>query len=97
MGVLPAPDVARMRAESTEVLTVARERALQAVVAERPGAVRDLVSVEQRIAALHGLDAPRAAEVTHTGSVSLEALFERVSAPVLPVGVVVDAEVVDDD
>jgi len=94
-GSLPEPDRDAMRAASSEVLSMARSVALQAMAAGRAGAIGDVVKVEARLAALHGLDAPTEITVYSPTQGELEAWVAEMSARAMPA--LVEPDLVDVD
>lgn len=86
----------RMRDEALSVAMFARGKAIAAVEQERSGAIRDLISVEARIAQLGGLDAPNKVAVYSPTDTEIEEWVAAVSAQISPGFNVVEAKVVGD-
>ncbi len=55
---MPEVDTNGLRMESATVLSMARAKALQNMAADKPGAIQEVVRVEQALGKLYGLDAP---------------------------------------
>ncbi len=79
---VPQPDLEVMRAESSAVLSFARAHTMRAVEEKASGAVRDLVAVEARLAALHGLDAEKGAAVNVAVGVGVDVVGRELLASI---------------
>jgi hypothetical protein len=97
VGLIPQVDREVLRADSAEVLVMARAKALQWMDEGRAGAIADVVRVEQRLAALLGWDAPQETIVYTPTQGELDAWVATMVTQSSPALGLLEADVIDVD